>query len=99
MGCTERVVFAFGAFREAGKSIALAQGMHSPAPAGDDLVRIALMPDIPDKPVMRRIEDIVNSRCELHHAKACAEVATGNRHAVDRFRAQFIGELPQFAFV
>ena len=47
----ERVIFAFGALGEAGQAAALAQGAHARAPAGDDLVRIGLMADVPDQTV------------------------------------------------
>jgi hypothetical protein len=50
MGCAERVVFAFGASREPGEPVFLAQRADAvPAPR-QDLVRIALMSDIEDQP-------------------------------------------------
>ena len=55
----ERVVDALGALGETGKTAALAQRAHAGAPAGEDLVRIGLMADIPDQPVMRRVEHVV----------------------------------------
>ena len=48
----ERVVFAFGAPGEAGKPALLAQRADAVAPAGQDLVRIGLVADIPDQPVV-----------------------------------------------
>ena len=49
----ERVVFALGALGEAGQAAALAQRADAVAPAGEDLVRIGLMADVPDQPVGR----------------------------------------------
>ena len=48
----ERVIFAFAALGETGKPAALAQGAHARAAAGDDLVGIGLMADVPDQPVV-----------------------------------------------
>ncbi len=49
----ERVVFALGALGEAGEAAALAQGADAVAAAGQDLVRIGLVADVPDQPVAR----------------------------------------------
>ena len=65
------------------------------APAGQDLVRIGLVADVPDQPVMRRVEDVVERHGQLDHAEAGAEMAAGDRHGVDQLRAQLVGELPQ----
>ena len=66
----ERIVFALGAPGEAGKAAAHAQGADAVAPAGDDLVRIALVADVPDQPVAGRIEHIMERHRQLDHAKA-----------------------------
>jgi hypothetical protein len=55
----ERVVFALGALGEAGEAARLAQRADAVAPAGQDLVRIGLVADVPDQPVVRRVEDMV----------------------------------------
>ena len=60
MGRAEGVVFALGAFGEAAEAAALAQSADAVAAPGQDLVRIALMADIPDQLVMRRVEDRVD---------------------------------------
>ena len=48
------------------------------APAGQDLVRIGLMADIPDQPVARRVEDVVQRDRQLDDAEAGAEMAAGD---------------------
>ena len=48
----EGVVLALGALGEAGQPAALAQRADAVAPAGQDLVRIGLVADIPDQPVV-----------------------------------------------
>ena len=91
----ERVVFALAAPREAREAAPLAQGADAVAPAGDDLVRIGLVADVPDQPVARRVEHVVQRHRELDHAQPGAEMAAGDRHRRDRLLAQFVGELAQ----
>ncbi len=66
----ERVVFALGALGEAGQAAALAQRADAVAPAGQDLVRIGLVADVPDQPVARRVEDVVQRDGQLDDAEA-----------------------------
>ena len=65
----KRIVFALGALGEAGQAAASAQGPDSVAPSGQDLVRIGLVADVPDQPVARRIEDIMQGNRQLDDAK------------------------------
>src|SRR5207244_11389746 len=82
---------------EAGKSVALAQGPDAVATAGQNLVRIGLMADVPDQPVLRRIEHIVKGNRQLDHPQAGAEMAAGDRHCIHGSLAQFVGELAEVA--
>ncbi len=50
---TERVVIALAALGKAGEPAALTQGADTVTPPGEDLVRIGLVANIPDQPVMR----------------------------------------------
>ena len=95
MGGAERVVFALGALGEAGEAAALAQRADAVAAAGEDLVRIGLVADVPDQAVARRVEHVVQRDRQLDHAQAGAEVTAGDRHRVDGLLAQLVGELPQ----
>ena len=79
----ERVVFALGALGEAGQPAALAQGADAVAPAGQDLVRIGLVADVPDQPVVRRVEDVMQRDGQFDHAKPGAEMAAGLGDGVD----------------
>ena len=88
----ERVVFALGALGEAGKPAALAQRADAIAPPGQNLVRIGLMADIPDQPVARRVEDVVQRHGQLDDAEPGAQMPAGHRDGADRLRAQFVGE-------
>ena len=91
----ERVVFALGALGETGQPAALAQRADALAAAGEDLVRIGLMADVPDQPVGRRVEHVVQRHRELDDAEPGAEMAAGDRDGIDGFTAQFVGDLPQ----
>ena len=74
----ERIVFALRAFRETRKPAALPDRADAVAPARQDLVRIRLMTDIPDQPVMRRVEDVVQRQGQLDDAEAGAEMTAGD---------------------
>ena len=95
MGGAERVVFALGALGEAGQPAAHAQRADAVAPAGEDLVRIGLVADVPDEPVARRVEHVVQRDGQLDHAEPGAEVAAGDRDGRNRLLAQLVGELAQ----
>ena len=86
----ERIVFALGALGETGQSAALAHGADAVAPAGQDLVRIGLMADVPDQLVVRGVEDVMQGDGQLDHAEAGAEMAAGHRHRTDGFGPQLV---------
>ena len=81
---TERVVFAFRPLGEAGQATALAQGTDAVAPPGQDFVRIALVPDIPDQAVARRFEHVMQGHRELDDPEAGTEMAAGLGDRVDQ---------------
>ena len=63
--------------------------------AGEHLVRIALMPDVPDELVARRVERVVQRDRQLDDAEPGADVPAGARADVDQARADVVGELRQ----
>ena len=95
----EGIVFAFAALGETGKPAALAQAAHAGAAAGEDLVRIGLVADIPDDPVARCVEHIVQRGGQFDHAQAGAEMPAGDRDDVDQVGAQLVGELAQLVLL
>ncbi len=95
MGRAEGVVFALRPAGEAGEASALAQRLDAAAPAGQDLVRIGLVPDVPDHPVGRRVEHVVQGDGQLDHPQPRAQMAPGDRHGVDGGGAQFVRGLAQ----
>jgi len=92
---TERVVFALGALGESGQSAALAQRADAVAPAGEDLMRVGLMADVPDQPIARRVEHVMQGDRQLDHAETGAEMAAGHRDSIDRLLPQLVGDLTQ----
>ncbi|MCY1442274.1 hypothetical protein D9M71_586380 [compost metagenome] len=62
------VVLALGAAREGGDAVLLAQAAHGLAAAGEDLVRIGLMADVPHQTVVGRVEDIMQGDRQLDDA-------------------------------
>ncbi len=90
---SERVVFALAAAGEAAEAGALAQGADAVAPAGDDLVRIGLVADVPDQFVPGRVEHIMGRDRQLDDAKPGAEMAPGHRHGRNRLLPKLLGKL------
>ena len=91
----ERVIFAFGTLGEAGQAPALPQRADAVAPAGENLVRVGLVADVPDQPVGGRVKDIMERNCQLDDAKPSTEMTAGPGDGVDRLVAQLVGELPE----
>ena len=94
----ERVVFALGALGEAGQAVAHPQRADAVAAAGEDLVRIGLVADVPDQAVLRGVEHVVQGDGEFDHAKAGAKMAAGDGHRIDCLGPQLVGDLPELAF-
>ena len=95
VGGAERVVRALAAAGEAGEAVFLAQGADAVAAAGEDLVGVALVADVPDHLVGGGVEDGVQRDGELDDAERGAEMAAGDGDGVHRFGAQLVGELAE----
>ena len=91
----EGVVDALGAPREARRPAGHPQPLHRRAPAGEDLVRVGLVPDVPDDAVARRVVDVVQRDRELDGAEVRRQVPAGLRDRVDHVGAQLARELRQ----
>ena len=81
MADAEGVVFAFGARRERCEPAALLDGVELVAPAGEHLVRIGLVTDVPHQPVARRLEDVVQRHRELDRTEARGEMSAARGDA------------------
>src|SRR5438309_5521561 len=73
----ERVVPGLDAPREARDAVDHAQPRHRVAPAGEDLVRIGLVADVPDDTVLGRLEDVVQGNRQLDGAEIRGQVTAG----------------------
>jgi hypothetical protein len=56
------------------------------------------MADVPDHPVVRRFENIVERDGEFDDAEPGAEMPAGDRHGVDQLGAELVGELMEILF-
>jgi hypothetical protein len=65
--------------------------------AGQDLVRIALVADVPDELVARRVEDVVQRDGQLDDAEAGREVAADPADDVDHAVAHVLRDLRQLS--
>ena len=90
------VVFALIAPCEPGHSAAPAQSGKPILPAGEQLVSIALMADIPHQFVARGLEDRVQRNGEFHRSQVGGQVAAGARNRIYYHRPEFRGELNAF---
>src|SRR5690606_1625817 len=63
--------------------------------AGQNLVRIGLMPDIPDQTVFRGVIDVVQGDGQLDYAESGAEMPAGLADAPEQKQAQLVRQLRQ----
>ena len=89
----ERVILAFGSFEKPGNAVFLTERLHLLVAAGEQLVRIALVADVPDELIARRVERVVKRNGQLDHAQPGADVASRARADVDQPRSQVAREL------
>ena len=66
------------------------------AAAGEDLVRVALMPDVPDEGVVWGVEDVMQGDGQFHHPQVGAQVALFDRNDIDDIVAQLFGQSGQY---
>jgi hypothetical protein len=53
------------------------------------------MADVPDQFVIGRVEDVMESHCQLDHAETGSKMTTSNGDRVNSLGAQFVGNLLQ----
>ncbi len=71
----EDVVLRFVPAQELPHPVFLADGSERLSPSGQHLVRVALVTDVPNEPVARGIEDVVQRDGELDRAQPRGEMA------------------------
>ena len=89
------VVLGLGDRAERGEPVVLADRRELVAPAGEDLVRIGLVPDVPEDLVARGVAERVKHGRELAGAEVGAEVAADLADHVDDVLADLLGDLRQ----
>ena len=92
----KRVERTLAPLEESGDPILLTEALHLVVPAREDLVRIALMADVPDELVGRRVERVVQRDRELHDAKPRPDVPSSSRADVDQALSNLASQYPQF---
>ena len=89
----ERVVLALAALEKPRDAVFLAQRLHSSVSAGQQLVRIALVADVPHDLIAGRVERVVERDGQLDDSEPGADVASGARADVDQPRANVVGQV------
>ena len=91
----ESVKFTLCAGRERRESLILLDRREPIATAREDLVRIRLMSDIPDQPVVRRLEHVMQRHRQFDSAQARRKVSALAADGLDQVSAQLFGDLRQ----
>ncbi|MPN43031.1 hypothetical protein SDC9_190590 [bioreactor metagenome] len=99
MCSTEGVVFAFATSRKAGNAAPMAQSAHRLATAGQYLVAVGLMTDVPDDAIFRRVKDVVQRDRQFDRAQIRRQMPAGLRDGLDQEGAKLIGDDCQFAAI
>ena len=76
MSGAKAVKIAFTPFSKSIKPVALPDFPDFVTAARENLVGVGLVADIPDHPVFRRFEDIMQGHSKLDNAKPCAKMPT-----------------------
>lgn len=92
----ERIVFALGHARKTADAVQLPFGFKRLAASRDDLVGVGLMADVPDDPVLRGVEDVMQGRSQFHGPEARCQVARIDRTLVDDVTPQLVAVGGQF---
>jgi len=95
----EGVVIALAAPRKAGDAAEVAQPRHRLAAAGEDLVAVGLVADVPHDAVVRGIEDVMEGDGQLDRAEIGRKMAAGPGYGLDQEGAQFAGECVEITAV
>src|SRR5688572_11734115 len=93
----EAVVDALGAGGKRREAAALLDAAEPPAAAGEHLVRIGLMPDVPNQAVVRRVEHEMERDSQLDRAETGCQVAAHLADGFDEVAAQLVGQRAQLA--
>jgi len=93
MSYAKRVVFGLAALGETRQAAVAAHGVHLVFASGEDFVRIALMADVPNQMVFRRVVYIVQGDGQLDRAQIAGEMPAGFAYRIQQECPQFGGNL------
>src|SRR6185437_14633251 len=91
----ERIVLTLAALEKTRQTVFLPQRLQSVGAPGQEFVRIALVPNVPDQLVAGRIEHCVERNGQLDDAQSCPDVAASPRADFDESRAHLFGDYAQ----
>ena len=75
------------------------QLLHGVAPAGQHLVAVGLVADVPHDAVVRRVEHVMQRDRQLDRAEVRRKMASGLAHRFEQELAQLVREPRQLAFL
>jgi len=88
----ELVVGAFVGVGKTADAVAGAELGEEVLAAGDDLVGVALVADIPEKFILFEVENIVHRQCQFDDTEIAGEMTAGNGDAIGYKLADFACE-------
>ena len=91
----KRVVFALGTLEEPRQPALLTQRVEPASAPGEHLVRVALVPHVPDQLVLGRVEHEVQRNGQLDDTQAGPDVPAGDGTGLDQEVAHLLRELRQ----
>ena len=72
-----------------------AQSANPLAPSGEDLVGVALVTDVPDQQIARRVVHVVQRNTQFDGAETRGEVTSGGSYGLQQVIAQLVSNLRQ----
>ena len=93
----KRVIRAFAAFRETRQAVFLTEGPNTITTTRQNLMRVALVRNVPDDLIFGRIEHRMKRDRQFHDAQSSAQMPACHRYRTDRLGTQFIGHVTQFS--
>ena len=95
----KKVVRRFGRLGKTRHALPRSEIREHAQAAGQKLVRIALMADVPNQAVFRRVVQIMQRDGQLDHAESRAEMAARGGDLLDQIVAQLARNLGQLGFI
>ena len=92
VGRAVAIVLALGAQGKPAQAAGAADGVKAVLAAGQQLVDVDLVADVPDELVLGRVEDVMQRDGQLHHAEVRAQVPAVLGQDGDQFLPDFLGQ-------